>query len=95
MNFSTEKEKKEIVVNSNNYLNSDNIVIFSNENANYGGLENEKNNTYNENKESNIENLTTRNNTTKYDYSNYPDIDIKEYLDYIILEHKHILNQLN
>lgn len=42
LNFSTEKEKKEIVVNSNNYLNSDNIVIFSNENANYGGLENKK-----------------------------------------------------
>ena len=85
-NFSTEKEKQENVVNSNKYLNSDNIVIFSNENANYGGLENEKNNTYNDIKESNIENLTTRNNTTEHDYSDYPDIDIEEYLDYVILE---------
>ena len=81
MNFSTEKEKKEIDVNSNNYRNSENINnIFSEKKANFSGNENEKNNTYFDNQESNIENMSTRNNTTENDYNvKFDEIDNSEF----------------
>ena len=120
INFSIEKEKKEIVVNSNNqevpqnisenltfknkyvlskekhgenessqnflinsfnHLNSDNINIFSENTSNYSGNEKEKNNIFFDNQESNIENMSTRYNTTENDYfENFDEIDNSEFL---------------
>ena len=70
MNLSTEKEKKENDVNSDNYPNSENINnIFYEDNFYCIGQENENNNTYIDNKVLNIENMSTRNNTTENDFS--------------------------
>ena len=76
LNFSTEKEKKEIDDNSDDYHNSENINnIFSEKYLQYKEQEKEKNNTYIVNNDLIIENMSTRNNETEKNCPEINDVD--------------------
>lgn len=74
------ESSQNFLINSFNHLNYDNINIFSENISNYSGNEKEKNNIFFDNQESNIENMSTRYNTTENDYfENFDEIDNSEF----------------